>query len=126
MEWLIVLVVIFVIIILRTNKNTFNTKTYYSEKNYPVEKAAIPGTFDSSYFINQNNNNFRFPKYRSTKSSIVKIVDETDYREDIWQMLEPQEKKEFDISDFSKHFISADIETDPFLSFFDKRNASYL
>jgi hypothetical protein len=44
--------------------------------------SAVTGSFDGSAFINPKTGGFCYPKYKSTTSAIVKIKDNTNYRED--------------------------------------------
>jgi hypothetical protein len=44
--------------------------------------SAVPGSYDQSALVNPETGAFRYPKYRSPKSAIVKIADKTNYRED--------------------------------------------
>ena len=83
---------------------------------------ARKGSFDESYFVNPKSGKFQFPKYRSSKDALVKVVDSTNYREDIWADLESWEKKDFGIKDFEYHFIAAEIEIEPFRAIFQKRS----
>ncbi len=44
--------------------------------------SALSGSFDASVFVNPKTGRFRYPKYKSPTSAIVKIKDNTNYRED--------------------------------------------
>jgi len=75
---------------------------------------AKEGTFDESQFFSPKTGKFKFPKYRSPRGALVKIVDVTDYREDIWIDLEPEDKRNFSIEDFEHFCGDAEIEVEQF------------
>lgn len=92
---------------------------------------AIRGTYDESYFINPKTGGFCFPKYKHDKRFIIKIIDETDYREEksmIFSWLDSDERKNFDIFDFENEFCNmfTCIYAEPFYELFNKNNSSHL
>jgi hypothetical protein len=69
--------------------------TYFERREYRYEEgcarggsklteffSALSGSFDVSVFVNPKTGRFRYPRYKSPTSAIVKIKDNTDYRED--------------------------------------------
>ena len=108
----------------KSRKNTAisTTRNLPAIRSKSSIKRAIAGTFDESVFINSNNNKFRFPKYKSSKNSLVEIIDTTNYGED----LESEEKRNFNIKEFEIQFDWADIEIEPFWSIFDKSKTLHL
>ena len=70
----------------------------YSDTVY----GLIPkkGSFDESFFINPKTGRFKFPKYNHLKGYLVKITDDTDYKSDIFDILEPDERKDYSLADF--------------------------
>lgn len=103
---------------------SYRIQTSNTTRNTTINRA-LPGTFDESVFLNPNTNKFKFPKYKSNKNSLIKIQDITDYKNDIWDILEPEEKRTFDIEDFESHYLGAEIEVDNFYTIFDT-SASHL
>lgn len=59
-------------------------------------------SFDESFFVNPKTGNFKFPKYRHLKKYLVEIIDDTDYKSDIFDMLEPEERKDYCLDDFNE------------------------
>ena len=87
---------------------------------------AKPGTFDANEFVNTKTGRFQFPKYKHSKEYLIKIQDETDYREEIWNDLEPYEKREFTLKNFEECFYGPMLEVDDFETFFAKNGNPYL
>lgn len=87
---------------------------------FKAERSAKPGSFDESHFVNPKTGKFRFPKYRSPRNALVKVVDTASYREDIWPDLDPEEKRSFSIQAFECHFMGAEIEVDEFFETLSK------
>lgn len=92
----------------------------------PEPRHARAGTFDVEEFINPKTGRFQFPKYKHNQRYLVKIVDQTDYRGDIWDNLDSDEKRDFSLHDFELEFCSADIEVDDFETFFNNTSNQYL
>lgn len=66
--------------------------------------------FNEAIFINPKNNKFRFPKYKTPKGSLVQIKDVTDYREEYWNHLDPEAKREYSIIEFENDIASGCLE----------------
>jgi len=128
MEWIICLAI--AVAILYWASSRFRRSREYTRTSMsigaPVCKRALSGTFEESYFVDPNTGFFRFPKYRKDNKCIVQIKDITNYKEDMWDDLDADEKKNFNISDFEFNFVSADIEIDSFWNIFDRRNQKHL
>lgn len=85
-----------------------------------VSTHAVQGTYDESYFVNPKTGRFCFPKYKRDARFRVQIIDKTNYREEIWNDLDSEEKREFSIYDFEDFFPSLELEVDDFESFIRK------
>lgn len=122
MKWLFVLII--VVVVCKTfatpqRKSKIGTRRYQSAQKEAIRRA-IPESFDESVFQNKDNTKFKFPKYKSTKKSLIEIKDESTYKDDIWELLKPDEKRTFSIIDFEKHFDYSEIEVESFWKIFDK------
>lgn len=98
-------------------------------KQEPYERDpthALSGTFDESEFVNPNTGRFKFPTYKHRKEFLVKIDDQTDYKGDIWEDLEADERREFDLSEFEDCSPCFDFEVDNFETFLGKPSNPYL
>lgn len=127
MEWLVGIAIVIVVVAWSSRRRSGNSQTRTTAQTLPslrgtsvsadrdfVTLHAKPGTFDESYFVSPKTGKFRFPKYRSPRGALVRLVDETPYREDIWQDLDPEEKRDFSVNDFEHYYVSADIDIERF------------
>ena len=83
-----------------------------------------PGSFDDSLFVDPNTGKFKFPNYRGNKSYLVEIRDETDYREQFWNHLDREDKRQYNLDRFNWDIDSGGltIEVEGFLDLFKPEN----
>lgn len=87
---------------------------------------AAEGTYDKSYFINPETGKFRFPNYNADGQFIVKIKDETNYRDLYWDGRSQKEKQSFSIKDFEYFYMPPDLYIESFWDIFDKATSEHL
>jgi hypothetical protein len=87
------------------------------------DRITLPDTFDEDVFTDPKTGHFCFPTYRTPKTSPVKIVDATNYGQEMWYGLEACEKQVYSLADFEHDFCSTDIEVDSFWAFLDRAKA---
>ena len=119
-------------------KNSISITTYVDGKKRsqafvkvpPIKKdltfkRAIENSFEISYFISSENK-FKFPRYKSSKESLVKIKDVTDYNE-FWSEFDSKEKRNFTLRDFEFHIESyIEFEVEEFWNFMKRLKNSDL
>lgn len=83
---------------------------------------AKPGTYDTSVFSHPETGKFTFPKYKRDSRFLVQIKDLTNYREELWDGLDLEEKREYDFKSFEYDLSSVcfEFEVDPFETFFKR------
>jgi len=91
----------------------------------PIIDESIKDCFDTSRFITPKNN-FKFPRYKSKKNALVKILDITDYK-DFWSNLDAEEKRSFTLTDFEQEIDGfIEFEVEEFRYFIQRLNSSNL
>lgn len=103
--------------------NIQNDKIEIKEKL--ISKRAKENTFNISFFKDESNGKFTFPKYSKIKS-IVKIIDTTNYKEDL--ALNKEDLLNYTFEDFENDysFLGPDIDIEDFMSLFNKRELNGL
>ena len=81
---------------------------------------AIDGTYDKTFFINPETGQFRFPNYNADNRFIVKIKDETNYRDIHWDGLSQKEKQSYGLREFEYFYVTPDLYIESFWEVFDK------
>lgn len=110
-------------------KRKRNGRTIFSgglSKFKPEPVHALLGTFDESFFRNPKTGKFQFPKYKHDNKFLIKITDNTDYRDEYWDGLDAEERREYTLEDFENDFSGPDLEVDSFDTLFYKPSTSHL
>lgn len=90
-----------------------------------ISKRAKANSFDISFFTNEDDGKFAFPKYNKIKS-IVKISDKTNYKADL--DLDKDDILKFSLNDFEDYYSISEpeIEVEEFQSLFNKKELNGL
>lgn len=83
-----------------------------------------PGSFDDSLFVDPKTEQFKFPNYRDNKKYLVEIRDKTDYRNQLWNHLDLEDKRQYNLDRFNWEIESGGliIEVEGFLDIFKPEN----
>jgi hypothetical protein len=87
---------------------------------------AIDGTYDKAFFVNPETGQFHFPNYNADNRFIVKIKDETNYRDVHWDGLSQREKQSYGLKEFELFYMTPDISIESFWEVFDKPKKTHL
>lgn len=95
--------------------------------NYTSEYlSAKDGSFNKNDFNIEGTNKFRFPKYNQDNSKyLVKVKDNTNYKEYYFDGYSKEEKDNFTFDDFEKIFLPPELEIETFEDFIERLNSSY-
>jgi len=124
-----VLVIIGIIVFSRfskpTTNQTTNTPTKKPSKKYTEFKRGKDGTYDKSWFVDEYGK-FRFPRYKSSKESLVKYKDVSEYK-DFWGDLDSNEKKNINKRfEFELNYELIEFEIEDFHDFLDRLSVKHL
>lgn len=111
---------------IKPDRKGFIAKFLTSKSALPTGHRAKSGTFDRSYFVDDKTGGFCFPKYKHDKKYLVKIKDETPYRDLYWSHLDREEKASFSLRTFEEEQHCFDLEVDSFDTFVEKPGNQYL
>lgn len=109
-------------------RNSIAERPITTDQTWPSDsiKGMVPkpGSFDDSLFVDPNTGKFKFPNYRDNKKYLVEIRDETDYREQFWNHLDREEKRQYNLDRFNWDIESGGliIEVEGFLDLFKPEN----
>lgn len=106
-----------------TQETTQNIATSKHTSEY---FSAREGSFNKNDFIIEGTNKFKFPKYNQDNSKyLVKVKDNTNYKEYYFDGYSKEEKDNFTFDDFEKIFISPELEIESFEDFIERLNSNY-
>ena len=109
-------------------RNSIGEQPIATDKAWPSDSVRgmvpKPGSFDDSLFVDPSTGKFKFPNYRDNKKYLVEIRDETDYREQFWNHLDREEKRQYNLDRFNWDIESGGviIEVEGFLEIFRPEN----
>jgi hypothetical protein len=102
-------------------------QTHSVTNKTPVKvMRAIDGTYDKAFFVNPETGQFRFPNYNADNRFIVKIKDETNYRDLHWYGLSQEEKQSYGLKEFELFYMTPDVYVESFWEIFDKPKKAHL
>lgn len=108
--------------------NSIAEQPITTDKAWPSDSVRgmvpKPGSFVDSLFVDPNTGKFNFPNYRDNKEYLVEIRDETDYREQFWNHLDREDKRQYNLDRFNWDIESGGliIEVEGFLDIFKPEN----
>jgi hypothetical protein len=109
-------------------RNSIAEEPIATDKAWPSDSVRgmvpKPRSFDDSLFVDPNTGKFKFPNYRDNKKYLVEIRDETDYRDQFWNHLDREEKRQYNLDRFNWDIESGGliIEVESFLEIFKPEN----
>lgn len=109
----------------KNRKGHFPTGDYIHAEPEPVH--ALPGTFDRSMFEHPQTRRFQFPRYKHDKRFLVRITDNTHYR-NFWEGFDAEEKRGYTFADFEEDISGgqAEVEVESFRELFYKKPIHHL